>query len=110
MKCIYCNSENSIGSSFCVNCGAQLENKTEPTNNNQNLNMQSNTSEQQYQRPYSTTPVDTGSFGWAVLGFFFPIVGLILYLCWKPTKPFSAEKAKNGAIAGFCFNIIKIFL
>lgn len=49
-------------------------------------------------QPYPPQPADTGSFGWAVLGFFFPIVGLILYIVWKDTKPLSARKAGMGAL------------
>ncbi len=43
----------------------------------------------QYAAP---TPTDSGSFGWAVLGFFFPLVGLILLLVWKDSMPLSAKK------------------
>lgn len=43
---------------------------------------------------------DSGSFGWAVLGFFFPLIGLILFLVWKSTKPLSAKKAGIGALIG----------
>lgn len=43
-------------------------------------------------------PADTGSFGWAVLGFFFPLVGLILFLVWKDEKPVSAKQAGMGAL------------
>lgn len=41
--------------------------------------------------------VDSGNFGWWILGFFFPVVGLILYFLWKETKPKNAKKAKDGA-------------
>lgn len=41
---------------------------------------------------------DTGSAGWAVLGFFFPLVGLILYLVWKDRKPLLAKMAGKGAL------------
>jgi len=51
------------------------------------------------QQPYmGQRPADTGSFGWAVLGFFFPIVGLILFLVWKTEKPVSAKQAGMGAL------------
>lgn len=43
-------------------------------------------------------PADTGSFGWGVLGFFFPLVGLILFLVWKDEKPVSAKQAGMGAL------------
>lgn len=44
------------------------------------------------------TAQDNGSFGWAVLGFFIPIAGLILYLVWKTEKPLSARRAGMGAL------------
>lgn len=58
-----------------------------------------------YQQPayspgYSQQSNDSGSFGWAVLGFFIPLVGLILWLVWKDTKPKSAKMAGIGALVG----------
>lgn len=51
--------------------------------------------------PYGTpNPADTGSFGWAVLGFFIPLAGLILFLVWRTEKPLSAKKAGVGALTG----------
>lgn len=53
------------------------------------------------QQPYQQAPqpADTGSFGWAVLGFFIPIAGLILWLVWKDTKPRDSRQSRNGFIA-----------
>lgn len=55
----------------------------------------------------SAAPVngDTGSFSWAVLGFFIPLVGLILWLVWKDSKPVSAEQAGRGALASVTITI-----
>lgn len=65
---------------------------------------------QQYQygqQPYmGQQPADTGSFGWAVLGFFFPIVGLILFLVWKSEKPVSAKQAGMGALASVISTVV----
>lgn len=59
------------------------------------------------QRPYvNLQPADTGSFGWAVLGFFFPIVGLILFLVWKSEKPVSAKQAGMGALASVISTVV----
>lgn len=59
------------------------------------------------QRPYvNPQPADTGSFGWAVLGFFFPIVGLILFLVWKSEKPVSAKQAGMGALASVISTVV----
>lgn len=51
-------------------------------------------------------PADTGSFGWAVLGFFFPIVGLILFLIWKTEKPVSAKQAGMGALVSVIVSVV----
>jgi hypothetical protein len=66
----------------------------------------------QYAQPaYQPVPVnDSGSIGWGVLGFFIPLVGLILFLVWKDTKPKSAKAAGIGALisvgVGVLFYII----
>ena len=49
---------------------------------------------------------DSGSFGWALLGFFIPLVGLILYLVWKDEKPRTAKRAGKGALACLILNLI----
>lgn len=41
------------------------------------------------------------TFGWAVLGFFFPLVGFILFLVWQNDKPRAASSAGKGALVGF---------
>lgn len=61
---------------------------------------------QYVQSPYGQQPADTGSFGWAVLGFFFPIVGLILFLVWKSEKPVSAKQAGMGALASVISTVV----
>lgn len=52
--------------------------------------------------------VDSGSIGWGVLGFCFPLVGLILFLAWNSTKPMSAKKAGIGALVGFCLSMVTL--
>ncbi len=51
-------------------------------------------------------PTDSGHIGWGILGFFFPIVGWILYFVWRNTKPQTARVAGIGGIIGFALNII----
>ena len=41
---------------------------------------------------------DASSFGWALVGFLVPLVGLILYLLWKDTTPLKAKSAGKGAL------------
>ena len=47
----------------------------------------------------------SSNFGWSVLGFFIPIVGLILYLVWKETSPSKAKAAGYGALSGFLLSL-----
>lgn len=73
---------------------------------------------QQPQSPYGAAPAapgygvpqaapnDQGSFGWAILGFFIPLVGLILFLVWKDSKPGDAKKAGMGALVSVIFSVV----
>ena len=49
---------------------------------------------------------DGKSFGFGVLGFFVPIVGLILYLMWKDTTPLKAKSAGKGALIGAIVSVV----
>ena len=42
--------------------------------------------------------VDKGGFLWGLLGCCIPIVGLVLFLVWKDTKPKTAKAAGIGAL------------
>ena len=50
--------------------------------------------------PKSFTISGTPNTGFAVLGFFIPVVGLILYLVWHDTLPLRAKSAGKGALIG----------
>lgn len=41
---------------------------------------------------------DSGNIGWGVLGCCIPLVGFILWLVWKDTKPKTAKVAGIGAL------------
>ena len=49
---------------------------------------------------------DSGSALWSLLGCCIPIVGLVLFLVWKDTKPLTAKKAGIGAIIGVALVIV----
>jgi hypothetical protein len=49
--------------------------------------------------PQYRDPNDAPSFGFALLGFFIPVVGLILFLVWKDQSPLKAKSAGKGALA-----------
>lgn len=56
----------------------------------------------------------TESKWWAVLGFFFPLIGLILYLVWYDDRRERANLAGKGALIGVivnvCFGILATIL
>lgn len=54
----------------------------------------------------TTTEKEGSKFGWGVLGFFFPLVGLILFLVWLKDKKKAAKAAGIGALIGFILNVI----
>jgi len=51
---------------------------------------------------------DAPSIGFAILGFLFPFVGLIMYVSWINTLPFRARSAGKGALAGVIVYFIGI--
>lgn len=50
--------------------------------------------------------VDNGGFGWGLLGFCIPIVGLILFLVWKGDKPKTAKAAGMGALISVIIGVV----
>ncbi len=127
MFCQYCGKPLAEDAAFCCACGkatvsaeAPTETPVEPTPAAQQpvtppqytaMPMQPPVQPQQppyppYQPYPPAKPYDNGSFGWAVLGFFVPLVGLILFLLWKDDKPRSAKRAGLGALVGFIVNIL----
>ena len=50
--------------------------------------------------------VDNGGFGWGLLGFCIPLVGLILYLVWKGEKPRTAKAAGKGALISVIIYVV----
>ena len=88
--CKHCGAEINDGAAFCPKCG-QAQSETAP---------QQQTPPNWQQPPQTPAPVDSGSIGWGVLGFFFPLIGLILYLVWQNTMPLRARMCGKGALIG----------
>ena len=53
---------------------------------------------------------DTPSTGFAILGFFIPLAGIILYLIYNSKRPLRAKSAGKGALIGFITRLIIIIL
>ena len=54
--------------------------------------------------------VDNGGFGWGLLGCCIPIVGLILFLVWKDTKPKTAKSVGTGALVSVIISVVYYLL
>lgn len=83
MYCKNCGKTIDDTSSYCNNCGSRIDSVS-----NQNASD------------------DRSSFGFAILGFFIPIVGLILFLIYEGKKPKRAKSAGKGALIGFITKIV----
>jgi hypothetical protein len=86
MYCHHCGKEVSDKAVVCINCGRSLNNK-----------------------PVSEKP-DAPDIGYAILGFFVPIAGLILYLIWKDETPLRAKSAGKGALISVIVSAALIIL
>ena len=83
MYCKNCGRPVDDTSSYCNNCGARIDNK-----------------------PNADASEDSLSLGFAIFGFFIPIVGLILFLIYEEKKPKRAKSAVKGALIGFITEIV----
>lgn len=73
---------------FCKNCGKEIDDKAEICPNC-GVRVKG-----------SSGAGDAPSAGFGVLGFFFPLIGLILYLVWKSDFPLKARSCGKGALIG----------
>lgn len=83
MYCKNCGRTVDDTSSYYNNCGARIDNK-----------------------PNADASEDSLSLGFAIFGFFIPIVGLILFLIYEEKKPKRAKSAVKGALIGFITEIV----
>lgn len=81
MYCRNCGKNIDDSATYCINCGTRFDNNNNETD-------------------------DHSSFGFAILGFFIPIVGLILFLIYEGKKPKRAKSAGKGALIGFITKIV----
>ena len=82
MYCQKCGKEVNDEAVVCIHCGCAIK----------NTQVQNGTE-------------DAPDMAMSILGFFIPILGLILYLVWKSTYPKKAQSAGKGALIGFCVSI-----
>jgi len=83
---------------YCPNCGTQVR---ETQNICQNCGNSLN-----FTKPKTHTEEENSTFGYAVLGFIIPLVGLVLYLIWLEEKPKASRSAGIGALVNVIISII----
>lgn len=90
MFCFKCGTKVADDAVFCQNCGNKIRAEVKPQNTGVD----------------KTKNSEEASAWWGVLGFFFPIVGVILFAVWYGEKPDHSKKAGIGAIIGGIISII----
>ena len=90
MFCKNCGSQIDDRAVVCPNCGTPTENYVPQTG--------------------KTNSADSRSAGFAVLCFFFPVIGLILYLVWKNEMPLRAKSCGKGALIGVIVYAVLVVL
>lgn len=83
---------------FCTNCGNEVDNKAIVC-------------PKCGCRPRSSqNDIDCNSTGFNVLAFFFPFIGLIMYLIWKNDHPLRAQGIGKWALIGFCVSFVMLII
>lgn len=82
--CSHCGAEVNDDAVVCVKCGRQIA----------------------PEGGAGANPDDKMSWGFAILSFFFPLVGLILFLVWRKETPIKAKGCGMGALIGFILNVV----
>lgn len=90
MKCKNCGMDILNNANFCTNCGTKVDNNIE------------------YNQPSQNNEGST--IGWGVLGFFFPLVGLILFFVFKKDRPKASKTSGIGALIGFILGTVLFIL
>ena len=82
--CSYCGKELKESTYFCANCGKEIQD--------------------------SNIKKEKASIWWGVLGFFFPLVGFILFLVWLKERPLASKYSGIGALIRILLYIYAIFI
>ena len=90
---------------FCKNCGSQIDDNAVacPHCGIATDNFYMN-------RGIAPSYNDAPSGGFAVLCFFFPVIGLILYIIWRDTMPMRARSCGKGAITGVIVEVVLVII
>ena len=88
---------------FCRNCGKQIEDNAVACNA---CGAAQKVDSAPIVEPTQPSVVDNGGFGWGLLGCCIPVVGLILFLVWRDTKPKTSKAAGIGALVSVIATVL----
>lgn len=94
MYCHQCGYEIKEESMFCPNCGTSL--KTDQSQ------YQANSQPNNYYKKED----DESSLGFAILSFFIPVVGIVLYCVWNKEYPKKAKSCLKGFVSSIVIYIV----
>jgi hypothetical protein len=86
--CQHCGQEIEATQEVCLSCGRAVKSTSSTTH------------------VHRSSVNDEGGFGWGLLGFCIPIVGLVLYLVWMNDRPNTAKAAGMGALISVGVSIL----
>lgn len=105
--CTQCGNPCEDSGTFCSNCGAKLNEQPQQSAYQQPY-------QQHYQQPAVPMKASDGKFIYGLIGFFFPLIGFILWLLLKGDREGDAKRAGRGAIigiiTGFIVSIVSVIL
>lgn len=88
MYCEKCGSK--LNGSYCTRCGYNSATHVQTNSPGNTIRKQA---------------YDDGGTGLCLIGFCFPLIGLVLYLIWRDSKPLSAHLAGKGALISFVIGL-----
>lgn len=91
MYCRQCGKEIGEDAAFCPYCGASQVPQAQPPQGGGYAKV---------------PPVEESGVGWGILGFFIPVVGLILFLVWRDEHPARSKGAGIGALVSVCLGVV----
>lgn len=109
MKCNNCDYSVRNDAIYCPNCGSKVTDK-KTTKSTSKKDEKEETKVEIVENTNSQTDDTGGAIAFGALGFFIPLVGLILFIVWKNDKPAYSKGAGIGALIRVCLTIFFMIL
>ncbi len=99
--CSHCGEQLNDDVNYCPKCGLNV---------NQNNNFSKNSMSNVYDSSKSYDESSESTFIYSVIGFFVPIVGIILFCIWNNEYPSRAKSAIKGTLIAIAVYVILFVL